>query len=68
MLQSQNRDFVYDGEDMSPDGQVGPNTVNPYTGKPLGDGYTAINERIKELFQKERMTYEEAFNTAVERD
>lgn len=64
MLQTQNKDFVYEGEDVTTDGTIGPNTKHPATGEPLGNAWVSLATLVR--FNMHRgMSAEEAFQAAV---
>jgi hypothetical protein len=65
MLQTQNQNFEYQGEEVSADGQVGANTKHPKTGEPLGDSWVALSALIR-LNIHRGMSAQEAFEAAVE--
>lgn len=64
MLQTQNKDFVYEGEGVTSDGTIGPNTKHPATGEPIGDAWVQLATLVR--FNIHRgMSAEEAFEAAV---
>lgn len=64
MLQSQNKDFVYEGDDVTTDGTIGPNTKHPATGEALGDSWVSLATLVR--FNMHRgMNAQEAFDAAV---